>query len=617
LKTAGKHDTEEAHTHEHHKHEAHHEHEAHHAEKHEVKKEGKSEEEKLPGVNYTIISSIIIVVLLALIIFLLLRKPISGPGGSGTPTGDKVSVEFYVMSQCPYGTEVEDAIAPVLESMGDSVDFKLDFILQETSPGVFQSLHGDKEVKGDIIQLCAMKYYPEDYKYVKMIVCQNKDAANVDTNWEPCAKSLGMDVEKLRTCLNGDEGTTLLRESMNRALAKEARGSPTMYVGGEAYNGQRDALSFQRAICKYTNHASCAAIPECASDADCTAETGKEGSCTNAGQATAKCAYKDPVKVELIVLNDAKCGSACDTTNIVQVSQQLFLGTQVKNVDVSSEEGKALVTKYGIEVVPAYLFGKSMEQTQSWTSRSDLASAFELKGDYYKLLDEVTGANYFVSEEKRKEYYAAIGVVQGDNKPQIDFFVMSYCQYGNQAEEGIAPVYNLLKDKAIFKPHYVIYENYQGGGTDYCMDSGKLCSMHGIQEVHQNVREMCVLKYLGIGKWFDFALAMNKDCTSQNADTCWEAIATKLSLDVAKIKVCEKDEAIALLTADKALGDKLKVSGSPTVFVDGDAYGGGRTPEAYKQGLCAKFDTAPAECSTQLAGATAAEQAAAPAAGCG
>jgi 2-hydroxychromene-2-carboxylate isomerase len=619
LKTSGKHRKEEAHSHEHIKHEA--------------KKEGKTEEKpidkiskaedkKLPGSSYLVISTIIIIALVALIIFLLVRKPAgtgtgNETGTSTTPDKDKVKVEFYVMSQCPYGTQVENAIAPALENLGDAVNFQLDYIVSETSPGVFQSLHGEKEVKGDIVQLCAMKYYPDNYQYVKFIICQNKDAANVDTNWQTCAQENSMDSAKLKTCLEGAEGKNLLRASMQRAQARQASGSPTMFIGDAAYSGQRDSLSFQTAICKFSKSSVCAGLPKCASDADCAEQPTKDGYCINPGKENAACEYKEPVKVDYIVLNDAKCGTACDPTNIVQVSQQLFLGAKSRLVDVSSEEGKALVEKYNITIVPAFIFDKSVEQTKSWKERADLQTAFEIIDDKYKLLDEATGATYFVSAEARKAYYDAIGVVLGDNKPQIDFFVMSYCPYGNQAEEGIEPVYQLLKDKALFKPHYVIYENYGGGGPNYCIDNNKLCSMHGIQELNQDVRELCVNKYMGIGKWFEFVLAMNKACSAANADSCWEAVAKNLSLDVAKIKTCQEKEAVALLTAEKTLGDTLKVSGSPTVFVDGDSYSGGRTPEAFKTALCAKFDKAPTECSTQLAGANATTTTAAEAGGCG
>ena len=582
--------------------ETHKEHKKHEAsEKAEKTTPEKTIDKKLPGGNYYLISGVIIVVLLALVIILLLRKPVS-PGGPGLSEEDKVNVEFYVMSQCPYGTQVEDAFYPVLEKMGEAINFQLNYILSEPSPGQFQSLHGQKEVKGNIVQLCAMKYYSDDYLYMKFIVCQNEDAANVDTNWEVCAKENNMDVNKLKSCLEGDEGTTLLRESMQRTLVKGATASPTIFINDMPYQSQRDSLSFQRAVCKYTNYEACANIPVCASDDDCTEEEGMIGVCNKAGEQDAYCTYEEPVKVDYIVLNAPDCGEACDPTYVTQVSQQLFLGAKPRNVDTNSAEGKQLIEKYGIEVVPAYLFDTTLEETKSWKERPDLRTAFEKIGDKYKLRDEATGATYFVSEDARKAFYDAIGVTLGDNKPQIDFFVMSYCPYGNQAEEGIEPVYQLLKGKAEFNPRYVIYSNYGGGGPNYCIDEDKLCSMHGIQELNQDVRELCVAKYLGMDEWFEFALAMNTECSSGNADTCWEPVAQRLGLDVEKIKKCQEEEAVELLSADKAIGDKLKVSGSPTVFIDGESYSGGRTPEAYKQALCAAFDTPPAECNTQLEG---------------
>lgn len=566
-----------------------------------------------------LVSIIVMLVLLGVIAAMLLKN--SGePSGTGDSfTGDKVKVEFYVMSQCPYGTQVEDAIAPVLQKMGGGVDFNLDYIVRETAPGVFQSLHGDKEVKGNIVQLCAKKYYAD--KYFDLVICQNKDAANVDTNWESCGKSLGMDTAKLQACTDSDEGKSLLRESMQRAQARQASGSPTIYINDVAYSGGRQALDFQRAICQTSKHPACSEIPVCASDADCTAEPAKEGSCVNPGAADASCVYIDPVPVDYIVLNDAACTS-CDTTRIVQASQNIFLGAKPRYIDVNSAEGKTLVEAYKIEVVPAYIFDSNVVETKSWTSSPDLGTAFETMPDgKYKLLDAVTGASYFVSEEARAAFYAAIGVEKGDNKPQIDFFVMSYCPYGNQAEEAIKPVFDLIGSAAEFNPKYVIYSNYGGGGEDYCFPGGELCSMHGRQELNQNAREACVNKYMGISKWFDFALEMNQKCNYKNADSCWEDVAKGLGLDVAKIKACEASEGVALMKADKDLGDRLGVQGSPTVFVDGEEYSSARSAEGYKQSLCAAFETAPTTCGTSLGEAVSAQAAgaaaAAPAAECG
>ncbi|MEM4398034.1 MAG: hypothetical protein QW757_05425, partial [Candidatus Woesearchaeota archaeon] len=65
-----------------------------------------------------------------------------------TYSGKKAKLDFYVMSQCPYGVQVENAIKPVLDKLGDAVDFSVNFIATDLGNGNFQSLHGNNEVLG-------------------------------------------------------------------------------------------------------------------------------------------------------------------------------------------------------------------------------------------------------------------------------------------------------------------------------------------------------------------------------------------------------------------------------------------------------------------------------------
>ena len=287
MKTSNKHNMNENESNKKHEHRSEHtEHKTEHIE-HKQATESASGEKKMPGSLYPVISVIIMVILVALVVYLLVRPSVPSTVSPGTYTGEKTKVEFYVMSKCPYGTQVENAFAPVLEQMGDAVDFQLNYIVKESAPGTFESLHGDTEVTGDIAQLCAKSYYPD--KYFKMIVCQNKDAANMATNWKQCAQDLGMDTAKLQKCLDTDEGKGLLRTSMQRTMARGATGSPTMYFNDVSYQGARDAASFQREICKSSKSSACTSIPKCAVDTDCTEQTGKEGTCNNPGKADASC----------------------------------------------------------------------------------------------------------------------------------------------------------------------------------------------------------------------------------------------------------------------------------------------------------------------------------------
>lgn len=185
---------------------------------------------------------------------------------------------------------------------------------------------------------------------------------------------------------------------------------------------------------------------------------------------------------------------------------------------------------------------------------------------------------------------------------KVEMFTMSYCPYGNQAESGVIPVARLLGKKIAIEPHYVIYENYQGGGADYCLAKGKYCSMHGIAEVNQDVRELCLYKYQP-AKFWDYLEKVNTNCTVQNIETCWESEAKSLGINTSQIKTCLTKEAETLLAKEVELDKKYNVTGSPAVFINGTEYQGGRAPEDYKTAFCSGFKTAPQECSQKL-GAT-------------
>jgi glutaredoxin len=199
-------------------------------------------------------------------------------------------------------------------------------------------------------------------------------------------------------------------------------------------------------------------------------------------------------------------------------------------------------------------------------------------------------------------------------KPNVKFFVMSYCPFGNQAEKGLEPVFRLLGDKVEWEPHYVIYSNYASGYPDYCLDEeNRYCSMHGIQELNEDVRELCMWKYIDHDLWWDFLMKVNDECNSRNVDTCWEPIAKDLGIDTDQIKTCQENEAIELLAKEVELNQKYGVRGSPTVFINDQQYNGARTPEAYKQAICSGFISPPDECSEVLSGSAAST----PTGGCG
>lgn len=278
--------------------------------------------------------------------------------------------------------------------------------------------------------------------------------------------------------------------------------------------------------------------------------------------------------------------------------------------------------------------------------------------------------------------------IKKSNKPDLKFFVMSFCPYGNQIEDVLRPVFDTIGNKADVTPHYIL-EKITGNLSDYCKtktgdpaqcetyvknsngqlksvddckkliaDEIKKCSddssylkignnlytsLHGRQEATQDVREICAWNQTENNRksWWNFVDNVNKKCTAQNADSCWEAQAKSAGLDTNKITECFNKEAGDLIEKEIALTTQFKVQGSPTTLINDSNFppetayaqdGKGsiqignkviaqdqfRTPNGMKEALCASFEKAPKECAQQLAAPVAAANgAAAGGAGCG
>jgi len=191
-------------------------------------------------------------------------------------------------------------------------------------------------------------------------------------------------------------------------------------------------------------------------------------------------------------------------------------------------------------------------------------------------------------------------------KPDVKLFVMSFCPFGNQAEGLLIPIVNLLKNKANISLVYIVSKDKKG----------KFSSLHGDQELNQDVRELCVAKYQK-DKFWDFIKEINDKCTANNADNCWQNIAQELGIDIDKIQTCQRNERETLLNQELALTDKEyqvqdptshqgkssdKISASPTLVINGIIYDGPRTREDYKKAICSAFINPPAECNQKLNG---------------
>ena len=186
-------------------------------------------------------------------------------------------------------------------------------------------------------------------------------------------------------------------------------------------------------------------------------------------------------------------------------------------------------------------------------------------------------------------------------RPSTELFVMAFCPFGVQAENAMKPVVDLLGTKSNFTVRYIA--TVQGD----TLESVK--SLHGLSEAKEDIRQICVAKYYPEKLW-PYLLDINTNCYPNYRDTavleaCAANATRKLGIDNQKIEVCATgSEGLALLSSDEAITTSLKITGSPTLLINGQKYTGQRTPDAYKQAICDRFLTPPAECSVNLSAQT-------------
>ncbi len=481
-------------------------------------------------------------------------------------------VELYIMSQCPYGVQAENAFKDAVEKLGPDLDFKVEFIGQTGPDGALSSMHGPKEVMGDTVQACAQKYTP---KWFQLILCQNKNSREVDTNWEACATEIGAPADKIKACANGEEGKTLLKASFDRASAKGARGSPTIYVGGNQYQGGRRPADLMKAICAaYTDKrpAACNDIPE-------------------------------SPKVNMTLIGDKRCDE-CDPRRLQGQLSRAIANPVVKILDYGDAEGKKLFDTIKPSMLPAAVFDATLAADKE--ASEQLGRMLKENGQYKVL--SMGDWNPLCADDGgcKLDECKSTTACRPEEPGKLEVFVMSQCPFGvkglNAMQEVLA---NFAKNKAKvdFQIHYI------GDGDS---KSG-LKSMHGQGEVDEDIREICAIEHFGKDtKYMDYILCRNKNIR----DAGWESCATKeTGVDAAVIKKCsEGDEGKSLLEKSFQFSQGAGMSASPTWLANGKYKFSGVDPETIKGEFC-KHNKLPG-CEATLSGPPA-QPAGAPSPGCG
>lgn len=179
------------------------------------------------------------------------------PATEVSQKSDKPVVDLFVMSHCPYGTQMEKAILPVAKALGDKIDFNLKFC--------DYAMHGKKEIDEQLREHCIQKEQPEKlFSYLDCFL-ESSDS-------DSCQSEVGINSSQLETCVNSTDKEFGVTEAYNdkntwrgnypsfSVYAEENQelgisGSPALVINGEKIQAQRNSASLLDTVCSAFNEA--------------------------------------------------------------------------------------------------------------------------------------------------------------------------------------------------------------------------------------------------------------------------------------------------------------------------------------------------------------------------
>ncbi|EJU06576.1 hypothetical protein DACRYDRAFT_19671 [Dacryopinax primogenitus] len=170
---------------------------------------------------------------------LVLAGHVQHPFASQDANVTLVPVTLGVMSRCPDAALCESVFDDVLNKVMSKVELSLTFIGQlndsDETYGV-TCKHGPQECAGNIHELCMISRVPQT-KWWPYVICLNfmgKDKIGLGETAKRCAEVVSVDwVESgIEACVDGLEGSDLLRESVRNTTALGIEKSCTILING-------------------------------------------------------------------------------------------------------------------------------------------------------------------------------------------------------------------------------------------------------------------------------------------------------------------------------------------------------------------------------------------------
>ena len=177
-----------------------------------------------------------------------LEKPIQPPAqtqAKPVPKTDAPDVKLFVMSYCPYGTQMQKAIGPVKGLLGNKSSINIEF--------VSYVMHGAKEVQENARQYCIMQNNPGKYWSYLSCFLGNQNAAECLANNSLSSTSIDACIADTYSKYQIKESGTSFPVHSEDNTKYGVGGSPTLVINGVQANVARSPEAVKQAICDAFN----------------------------------------------------------------------------------------------------------------------------------------------------------------------------------------------------------------------------------------------------------------------------------------------------------------------------------------------------------------------------
>lgn len=143
-----------------------------------------------------------------------------------TPKVDKPMLDVYIVSQCPYGLQIQRAMDNAIANIPALADYMQVRYIGDIVNGKITAMHGDAEAQENLRQICIRDEQRSKYwAYVSCYIKEGDGAA--------CQASEKIDSDKLEGCVkDSNRGLAYAKEDFDLNKKYKVTGSPTILLNG-------------------------------------------------------------------------------------------------------------------------------------------------------------------------------------------------------------------------------------------------------------------------------------------------------------------------------------------------------------------------------------------------